>query len=56
MLQVGGEAQEARAVLNGGGAQGVGGLLGVVALDPAAAGRTSSHRDAKAGDDRSGLG
>ena len=56
MLQVGGEAQQPRPVLDGGGPQGVGGLLGVAALDAAAAGRAASHRDAEAGDDRLGLG
>ena len=56
MLQVGGEAEQARAVLDGGGAQGVGGLLGVTALDAAEAGRAAGHRDAEAGDDRLGLG
>lgn len=56
MLQIGGEAEQPRAVLDGGGAQCVGGLLGVAPLDAAAAGRAGRDRDAEAGDDRSGLG
>jgi hypothetical protein len=36
--------------------RGVGGLLGMAALDPREAGRAASHRDAEAGDDRLGLG
>ena len=56
MLQVGGEPEQPRAVLDGGGPQGVGGLLGMAALDPAVAGRAAGHRDAEAGDDRLGLG
>ena len=56
VLQVGGEPEQPRAELDGGGPQGVGGLLGVAALDPAEAGRAAGHRDAEAGDDRLGLG
>ena len=56
VLQVGGEPEQAGAVLDGGGPQGVGGLLGVAALDPAEAGRAAGHRDPEAGDDRPGLG
>ena len=56
MLQVGGEPEQPRAVLDGRGPQGVGGLLGVSPLDAAVAGRAAGHRDAEAGDDRLGLG
>ena len=55
MLPVGGEPEQARAVLDGGRAQGVGGLLGVAALDSTKAGRAAGHRDAEPGDDRLGL-
>ena len=37
MLEVGGEPEQPRAVLDGGGPEGVGGLLGVAALDAAVA-------------------
>jgi hypothetical protein len=56
VLQVGGEPEQPRAVLDGGGPQGVGGLLGVSALDPSEARRAACDRDAEAGDDRLGLG
>jgi len=56
VLQVGGEPEQPRAVLDGGGPQGVGGLFGVAALDAAVAGRTAGYRDAEAGDDRLGVG
>jgi hypothetical protein len=56
MLRVGGEAEQSRAILDGGGPQGVGGLLGVAALDPAVARGAARDRDAEASDDRLGLG
>ena len=56
VLQVGDEAEQSRAVLDGGGPQGIGGLLGVAALDPSVAGRAACHRHAEAGDDRPGFG
>ena len=56
VLQVGGESEQAGAVLDGGGPQGVGGLLGMAALDPAVAGRAAGDRDPEAGDDGPGLG
>ena len=56
VLQVGGEPEQPRSELDGGGPQGVGGLLGVAALDAAVAGRAANHRDAEASDDRLGLG
>ena len=55
MLQIGGEAKQTRPELDGGGAQGVGGLLGMTTLNASEAGRAASDRDAKAGDDRLGL-
>ena len=55
VLQVGGEAEQAGAVLNSGGPQGLGGLLGMAALDAAVAGWTACDWDAKAGDPRLGL-
>ena len=56
VLQVGGEPEQPGPELDGGGPQGVGGLLGVAALDAAEAGRAADDRDAEAGDDRLGLG
>ena len=56
MLQVGSEPEQPWAELDGGGPQGVGGRLGVAALDTAEAGGAASHRDAVPGDDRLGLG
>jgi hypothetical protein len=56
VLQVGGEAEQAGAVLDGGGPEGVGGLLGVATLDTAAAQRAASDGDPEAGDDRLRLG
>jgi hypothetical protein len=56
VLQVGGEPEQPWPELDGGGPQGVGGRLGVAALDAAEAGRAAGHRDAEAGDDRLGLG
>ncbi len=56
MLQVGGKAEQAGAVLDSGSPQGVGGLLGMAALDAAIAARAAGDRDPDAGDERLGLG
>jgi len=56
VLQVGGEPEQPGPELDGGRPQGVGGLVGVAALDAAVAGRAAGHRDAVPGDDGLGLG
>jgi hypothetical protein len=56
VLQVGGEGQQARPYWTAAAPEGVGGLLGVAALDAAAAERAANDRDPEAGDDRLRLG
>src|SRR5512135_1283540 len=47
VLQVGGESEQSWPVLDGGGRERMGGLLGMAALDAAVAGRTAGDRDPK---------